>query len=52
MERVVVSTLSTPQIVKEVVAWFSSHVITLFSQMNWKKVSDELEEDWHLRATI
>ena len=35
-----------------VVLWFSSHATTLSSQMNWKKVSDELDEDWHLRATI
>ena len=51
MEKVVLSTLSTPQLFKEVVAWFSGHATTLFSQMNWKKASDKLE-DWHLRANI
>ena len=37
LKRLVVSTLSTPQLFEEVVAWFSSHATTFYSQMNWKK---------------
>jgi len=25
---------------------------SLFTEMNWKKMSNELEKDWHLRATV